>query len=228
MKKVGTLLFFLVACILLALWSPWIGWNLDLSRLIGVEKPDSIASLQVFSLSGEIEVLIDGVVVGNANVENSPYIIDRVNPGERLLTLRKQSDIKNSYWSFSKLLNFIEGTSVAVTFNLGPEELFSEGHIVYAVEKKDKNSDSTVNINVSAENATVLLDNIAAQQITSKTFTERLNFDSQHKVSISKKGFENLEFTILPDSQEDRNRLKDFNINIEAYLLTQPVEVETK
>ncbi len=228
MKKIGTILFFLVACILLALWSPWIGWNLDFSRLVGVEKPESIASLQVFSLSGEVEILIDGVSSGNASVENSPFVVDRVNPGERLLTLRKKSDTKNAYWSFSKLLNFIEGTSVAVTFNLGPEELFSEGHIVYAVDKKDKDADSVININVNAENAVVLLDNISAQQITSQKFTEKLNFDSQHKISISKKGFENLEFTILPDSQEDRNKLKDFDINIDAYLLTQPVEVETK
>lgn len=224
MRKVVSIAILLLLCILLALWSPWLYIKIDLGALFGVQRPEDISGLQVYSQSGELEVYLDGELRGTATVEK-PYILDVVTPGEHLVSLKRVSEVPNSFWSFSKLVEFEMGTSVVVSYNLGPEEEFSEGHIIYATEKGEQRP-SKLNIEISASDASVRIDNSAVQQINENTFVSDISLDSQKRVSISKRGYEDLEFTILPDNQEDRDRLKNFDLNIEVHLMLQPVEVE--
>src|SRR5438045_3568909 len=102
-------------------------WNLNLTDLFGIQKPEVISSLQVYSLSGNMDVQIDGKLAGTAKAEKSPFVVDRVTPGEHLITLKRISDVKNAYWDFNKLVTFEANTSVIVSYDLGPEEEFSSG-----------------------------------------------------------------------------------------------------
>lgn len=217
--------FLVVSCLILALWSPWIKWDFNVSSLFGVEEKEEIAGLQVISLSGDIEVFIDGVTIGTAAKDN-PLIVDRVTPEEHLVTLRRKSDIRNAYWSFNELITFEANTQVIVSYNLGPEEEFSEGHVIYAAKKSDLNKTSVLNFEIDVEDASVQLDDIPTQRITERKLTETLNFDKQHRVVITKNGYESLEFLILPEKQEERNLLKDYDINVKVRLAALPVKVE--
>ena len=226
MKRLLIFLILVLVCALLALWSPWLYLKVNITDLFGIKRPDEIASLQVYSLSGSIDVLVDGKSAGTAKVENSPFIVDRITPGEHLITLKRESDIKNAYWDFSKLITFEANTAVIASYNLGPEEEFSEGQIIYAIKKVDKSKTTQLNISVNTEKANVQIDNAQPLTLSAKTMTDTLSINSQHQVVISKKGYENLSFTILPESQEDRDKLKDFDLNIEAHLMLQPATVE--
>ncbi len=225
MKRFIALVFVLVGCFLLALWSPWLYWKLDLSGLFGVQKPDSIAGLQVFSLSGELEVFLDNASMGNVKVENSPLIIDKVTPGEHLVALKRVSPTPDSYWEFGKIIKFEESTTAVISYNIGPEEEFSEGHIIYAVRKPDTGSQTQLTLTTNITGVNFQFDSVQPEIVSGNTITLPLNLGEQHKIRITKSGFEPLEFTILPESQEDRDKLKNYDINIEAKLMYQPVTV---
>lgn len=225
MKRLILAVFLTVTCLIVALWSPWLGWDLNISRLFGVEKKEEISGLQVISLSGDIEVFVDGVTVGSASKDNF-LIVDRVTPEEHLVTLKRKSDIRNAYWSFNELISFEADTQVIVSYNLGPEEEFSEGHVIYATKKSDLAKSSVLNVEVDTEDVAVQLDDIPTQRITERKLTEVLTFDKQHRVVITKSGYESLEFLILPESQEDRDILQDYDINVKVRLAALPVKVE--
>jgi hypothetical protein len=227
MKKFVYLIIVSLLCTLLALWSPWVNWRLDLIQLFGVVMPDQIASLQVYSLAGDIEVSLNNEFKGIAKFEdNEGYILDRVDPGEQLITLTRVSTVEDSYWSFSKMIKFEAGTSVVLSFNLGPEEDFSEGHIIYAVKKDNLDSVSKLNIMSNVESALIQVDTTSLEQISERFISFNINLDSQKQVTISRRGYETLKFTILPDTQDERDKLKDYDLNLEAHLMVQPVIVE--
>ncbi len=226
MKRLLIFLILILVCALLALWSPWLYVKFNITDLFGIKKPEDISSLQVYSLSGSINVFIDGKSEGTAKVESSPFIVDRVTPGEHLITLKKVTETKNAYWEYNKLITFEASAAVIVSYNLGPEEEFSEGQIIYAIKKVDKSKQTQLNITVNTEKANVQIDTAQPQTLLSKSLMDNLSLSLQHKIVISKKGYENLSFTILPESQEDRDKLKDFDLNIEAHLMLQPATVE--
>lgn len=227
MKRILTITLIFVALVLLAIWSPWLRWNIDLGALIGVAKPDSIAGLQVSSLAGELEIFLDGKSAGKVTPETSPLFLDRVEPGEHLLAIKRTGDFAGSYAAFSKLVDFIAGSSVVIAYNLGPDEQFSEGHIIYATKKTVDAASSKLDINLSLEDFNFSIDNLPSERITGKHLSVNLDLNSQHQVKISKTGYESLEFTILPETQEDRDKIKPFDLNIDVQLMLQPVEVDT-
>lgn len=225
MRRVAIIVIILLFCTLLALWSPWLSWNIDLRPLFGVRIPEVNAGIQVFSLAGEAELLIDGISIKNVNTDNSPYFYDTIEPGDRLITLRRSSDIPDAYWEFNELIRFIEGTSVTISFNLGPEEIFSEGHIIYAVPKKEGSTLSALNITTNVPDVNIKIDNRVVEKADGFNYSTNISLDSQKSVQISKRGYDPLEFTILPDTQENRDKLKNFDLNLEVHLMVQPVEV---
>jgi hypothetical protein len=226
LKRVTLLIVIALLCTLLALWSPWIYWNLDPRALFGVVKPNAISGLQIFSLSGEINIMLDSKDIGSVNLEKSPFFLDTVTPGEHLVTLIRKDEISSEYWSFSKLIRFEEGTSVVVSYFLGPTEEFSEGHFIYAVKKSDPTLPSKLNVKLNTPDADIQIESISVQKFTGETFATDITLEAQKKIRISKSGFEPLEFTILPESQEERDKLKDFDFFVEAHLMFLPIEVE--
>jgi len=225
MKRFVVGVFLILMCILLALWSPWLYWKFDLASLFGIKKPDLISGLQVFSLSGEVEVFLDNTSQGKVKVETSPFILDKVTVGEHLVTLKRVSSVANAYWNFSKLVTFEASTNVVISYNLGPQQEFSEGQVIYATKKIDLSKQNQLNLSTNTSVPYVQVDNANAVQIIGTTYSQAITLDTQHKVKISKSGFESLEFTVLPESQEDRNKLKDYDINVETQLMYRPIDV---
>lgn len=225
MKRVLIVIFILIFCALLSLWSPWLYVNFEIQNIFGISKPESISGLQVYSLSAEMEVIVDNQILGTVTPENSPLIVDDIVPGEKLLTLRRKAASDIDYWAFSRIITFEEGTSVIASFNLGPLEEFSEGHVIYATTRENPNINNlTLNLNV--DNVVVNYDGAPAEEIVGKTKSMQLDLNSQHQIKLSKSGFESLEFTILPITQEDRNKFSNYDLIIDAQLMYQPVEIE--
>jgi hypothetical protein len=225
MKRFVTGVFISTICVLLGVWSPWVGVSWDINSFFGVSKKEPISTLYVSSLSGELEVFIDGDSFGSVNVEDSPLIIDSISGGEHLVSL-KRKEFSEDYWKFNKLIKFTPETSVVIAYSLGPSEIFSEGNIIYAIEKESSDDRTELTVKLNVEDAFVSLDNIPMQAINSRTFKEFISLSEQHSLSISKLGYETFTFTILPELQEDRDKLKKYNILVEAQLLQQPIILE--
>lgn len=224
MKRFLVILIVIIISIIVGLWSPWLRWNIRPEAVFGVREPDKIASLQVFSLSGEIEVLVDGELQqGTAKLEDgSPVIVDRVEPGDRLITLRRKTPLIDAYWIFEKVVHFEANTSVVIAYNLGPSELFSEGHIIYA---DSLTAEGNVRVQVNTDNAIVRMNNIPLS-VNGNVARSNISFDRQYILQVEREGFEPVSFTVLPESQEDRDKLSSFSINVDVQLMYQPVSVE--
>lgn len=225
MRQFILLLFLITFCGLLALWSPWVGASVSINELFGVEDAQEISGLYVNSLSGTIEVRIDGETQGSVDPESSPLIIDTVEPGEHLVTLTRENQ-SDTYWEFNDLITFTKDTNVVISYNLGPSEVFSEGNIVYATEKIEDDPRTQLTVRVNTEDAFVSLDDIPMQKINTVSFRDFISLDRQHELSISKPGFETFTFSILPSTQDERNQLEDYNVEVEVQLLQIPIELE--
>lgn len=225
MGRILLIALILVSCSILALWSPWVGWQLDASKLFGVGSAEPISGLYLYSLSGTLELEIDGESQGSVSSIDSPLIVDRVQPGQRLVSIKRVSQNSSTYWNLSELVEFTAGTNVVISYNIGPTEDFSEGNIIYA---KDSTSSelNQLTVSIDSDNALVFLDNASIQQINANTFKDKITLDATHKIEISKPGFETFSFSVLPDTQEERDKLTDFDIFVDVRLLQIPVELE--
>lgn len=226
MRKVATIFLIITILILIGLWSPWRGLNIDLSGLFGLSKQESLSGLQVYSLSGTLQIYIDDQLKGEVNPEQSPYFVDQIKPGEHLIKLVRKSDIPNAYADLSKLIQFEANTNVVISYNLGPEDTFTEGHVIYAVKQSDISKSTQLNIAANIEGYSVQLDTLPSEKVALSDYKTDLDLSSQHSIKLSKSGYETLEFIILPSTQDERDKLKVYDVNIEAHMMLQPVSVE--
>ncbi len=225
MKSFLKILLIIVGLLLLALWSPWTKWNIDFRPLFGIQDPGQIAGLVVNSLAGNIEVTIDNQVVGSAT-EEAPLIIDSIDPGEKLIKLRRISDVENAYWAYSKVIDLEVGTTAVLSFNLGPSEDYSEGNIIY-FERKAESDLSSIFFTFDEDNVNLQVETQVFRSLSKSGVVVPLDTLEQKSIKIIKTGFEELEFKLLPEDESDRSRVKDFNIKVDVYLMKQPVKVQT-
>lgn len=226
MKKLVVLVIILVSCVLIGLWSPWRGLNINLGGLFGITELESLSGLQVYSLSGTIEVYIDNELKGEIDIENSPLSVDKITPGERIVTLKRKSDIDNSYKEINKLISFVGGTNVVMSYNIGPVEEYSEGHIIYPVVKDNLNDKTTLFIKSNVEDVSLQIDSSIAETIRGLNIEKELDLSKQHLINIKKNGYEPLEFNILPSVAEEREKLINYNLILEVDLMEQPLDIE--
>ncbi len=225
MKSFLKILLIIVGLLLLAIWSPWTKWSIDFRPLFGIQDPGEIAGLVVNSLAGNIEVTLDNQVVGSAS-EDSPLFLDDVEPGEKLIKLRRISDVENAYWNYSRVIDLEVGTTAVLSFNLGPNEDYSEGNVIF-FEKKSSTSQPTINFKFDEDNVNLQVETQIYRNLSKAGTDVPLDTLEQKSIKIVKAGFEELEFKLLPEDEEDRSRVKDFNIEVEVYLMKQPVNVLT-
>jgi hypothetical protein len=224
MKVFLRIVIFLLICVLLGFWSPWLSWKIDLSSIFNVESPDPIAGLEVYSLVGDLQVSIEGVVQeGIASAEEGSLIIDGLEPGEKAITITRISDIENAYWEYRGILTFTEGVNTVISLGIGPEKEFSEGTIITAVRKNSE--DYNLKITSEIPEYQVLLENVP-YNVTDGEFTSNLSLDRQYTVRINKSGYESLEFSVLPEDQESRSALENYIIEVDVFMLLQPVQIE--
>ena len=223
MRKSYIIILLILVAFLCALWSPWNRWNIALPQLFGIAPQAQIGGLQVTSLAGELEVFVDGNSVGSVNPETSPLVVPAIEQGERQIKLVRDTTLAGAYADFNRLIKFESGIDVVISYELGPTDEFSEGHVIYATKKLDNSADVLLSLQANVTGADVVIDDISAGQTPIAGF--KLSLDKQHKVSISKNGFDVQEFTLLPQEQNDRDKLQGYNLNVDVNLFLQPLPV---
>lgn len=224
MSRFFKLLLIIGVLFICALWSPWNYWNFSFARLFGVEPPPEIGGLQVTSLAGEIEVFIDGVSQGKAVAEQAPLIIPAVEPGERRISLKRISTVTGAFWELNRLVRFESGVDVVMSYELGPTADFSGGHTIFATKSNAAFEGVKLNLVAAVNEAAVELDDV---EIGLTPLTEKLiDISKQHKLKISKAGYEAQEFTLLPAEQVDRNKINGYVLNVLVDLFLQPLTID--
>jgi hypothetical protein len=223
MKKYVIIIVIIIGLIILGFLSPWFNWNLSLSRIFGYGSKNTQAALQVYSLVGELEVYLDNEFRGSTTPEGGGLELDQITPGTHELRLKRKSTVADSYFELVRNIKFEEGVDVIASFELGPTREFSEGHIFYA--QKNYNAASETNLNVISvpDNASLYIDNnLIGNTPVANT---NINLNAQHTIKLVHPGYDTIEFKILPDNQDDRNKLKGYTLNLEVNMFLLPLKV---
>lgn len=224
MRKFFWITIFIVALVLLAFFSPWRQIRIDLAGLFGIEQQESTAGLVVSSYAGKINVFIDGQAAGAATAE-TPLVLPNITPGDRLIKLERESQIPDAFISYSKLLTLLPGSEGQISYELGPSIEFSGGHLIYAAGVQTNNRESLrLNVKSNVQDAEVFINDTSIGNAPINAY--QLPIGSQYKLELRKAGYESQAFTILPDSQEDRNKLGGFDLNVEVDLFLQPIRIQ--
>ncbi len=223
MKNLGRIVLLLIVLVLIGIWSPWNSWDFSFLSLIGIDKDSTYSTLKVKSLSGSIDIYVDEKLEGNVVDDESFAEINTIKEGMHLIKLQRKSEAGNVYFELNKEINFISGVEVVMAYDLGPSEAFTEGHILYASKNFKKNENPILNVISAPIEVNVFIDD---EQIGTTPLNElELDISRQHKIRFEKDGYDSLEFMILPEDQESRDKLKDLTINLEVNLFLQPVKI---
>lgn len=225
MRKAFWVIIFVLAAFLLALWSPWRDWQINFSELFGVTPPQEVAGLQVSSLAGELLLYVDDSVepVATVSPENSPVQVPGIQPGDHQIKLVRTSEVEGTYVEFNRLIYFYSGIDVVIAYELGPTLEFSEGHVIYATEQSATDSNAYLNISSNVEGASVSIDQVTIG--STPIVKQPIDTLTQHRVVITKDGYEQQDFTVLPEEASDREKLAGLKLNIDVDLFLQPLQV---
>jgi hypothetical protein len=223
-KRVITIILIVVFLVILGFWSPWNKMNLSFLNIFGIESTNRYATLKVKSLQGEISIYLDNELKGAAT-DNSDFAeINPVEPGEHTITLKKETN--GNYYQFERKVNFESQLDVVVAYDLGPSQIFSEGHLLYSRKNFLNTVDPRLTIYSTPENVSVFLDDVEIGSTVIKDL--ELDNTKQHKLKFVKKGYDTMEITLLPESQSDRDKLKNYDLILEVNLFTQPIKVNNQ
>ncbi len=209
---------------MLAVWSPWNSLNVSLLKLLGLEQADAYSGLQVYSIGGELEVSIDDEVIGNVTVEGSPLEIFEIEPGEHLIEIKRVSEGVGDgyYYKFSRMTNFIAGINTVIAYEIGPTEEFSGGYVIYAMPGITENQTS-LNIRTIPSDSSIFINDLEIAKTPINNYT--LDLQDTYKLRIENTSTESIEFNLLPESVEERQSLKGYDLNVEAQLFQLPIEI---
>jgi len=185
-----------------------------------LEKAEEIAKLENL-YTGTVSIYVDDELKGTAT-DNSDFAeINPITPGEHTIALKKESN--GNYYQFVKKVNFEPGLDVVVAYDLGPSQLFSEGHILYTRKNFLSIKNPRLSVYSSPEETSVFLDDI----LVGTTVIKDLELDKsvQHKLRFEKKGYDTMEIIILPENLVDREKLSNYDIVLEVNLFLQPVKI---
>lgn len=222
MRKFFLILLIAIFFLILAVWSPWYSWNINILNLFGISPAEKLSILKVKSLSGDIDIFFDGELKGTAQADEEFAEVDSITKGEHLVTLKRRTE-KQSYYELVRKLNFEPGIDVVMAYDLGPSEIFSEGHILYARNNFSNEQQARINIFSTPQGVNVFLDDLQIGTTSLKDI--QLDVSKQHKLRFEKPGYDPLEFTIMPENQTDRDKLKGLTLTLEVNLFAQPVKV---
>lgn len=222
-KKIRNLFLLFLLLLLLGFWSPWNDWDINFLQLIGIDTQPKLATLKVKSLAGNIDIFIDEQNMGSVTADDEFAEITTISKGEHLIQLKRLTEKEGIYYELSRKLNFEPGVEVVIAYDLGPSEEFSEGHILYTAPNFNKDSAPDLNIISEPDDVAVFLDD---SQIGTTPLKElELDISKQHKVRFEKQGYDTLEFILLPESQEARDKLKGLSLQLEVNLFLQPMKL---
>lgn len=220
MKSVFRVSVVVLLFAIVAIWSPWNAWNLNLANLFGYAAAGESAGISVKSLSGEVKVFVDDREVGTATASQDPLSATDIPAGQHKVRLVRSSNPAGFYTEFSRIVNFEPGVDTVISYDLGPSSEFSEGHVLSARSRRLAGL-PTLRVTVEPESASVLID---SQPLVANELKE-LDLSKQHTIQVTASGYEKLEFVILPDAQSDRDKLKNYDLELFIRLSLIPLEV---
>ncbi len=225
LKKTALIILLVIVLILCALLSPWRNFNFDFSSIFGFNSQPEFSTLLVSSYSGELQIYVDSELRGSVGPEGSPFEIEDVIPGVRLIELVRVSD-SGIYSKFQQEVNFMPRITTVIAYELGPTDAFSAGHII------------TPNLNFTNQGATNL--NISGQEEVNVTLNSALlgttpiqsvsiNPTTTNAIKLEKEGYETMNIVIAVGgegaSSENAQDLRNVDININAKLFLKPLRV---
>lgn len=224
-KKISIILLIVVFLLALAVWSPWQNWNLSWLNLLGIESKAEISGLKVVALEGNLDVYVDDQYVGQAQAGNGFLEISPIEPGEHLVKLTRDEDTEK-YAEIVRQIRFEPAVDVVIGYELGPTEEFSEGHILSAKKSYVTEGQAVLDIFSSPENVEVVMND----EVIGETPLKSINLDisKKNKLKFTKAGYDSLELELLPENQEERDKLADLLLTLEINLFARPVNIVTE
>ncbi|MBN1331289.1 hypothetical protein JW978_00180 [Candidatus Dojkabacteria bacterium] len=225
LKKVSIAIVVITLLVIIGVWSPWRNLDFSLMEFFGLKQSIDYAGLQVYSLSGEIEVEIDGELAGNVTVDGSPLDIVEIDPGEHLVTVKRvPEDQANDpiYYQLNRVIKFEKGINTVIAYELGPTKDFSEGYLITTSRAINPGSPK-LNITTSPDVSNVIINNLDAG--SSPVSNYEINLFEDYNIKILKENFETIEFSLLPDDDVQRELLSGYDINVEVSLFQIPIEI---
>lgn len=222
MKKFIKILIVILGLMLLAIWSPWHDWNLEWTRIFGIESKAQFSGLKLKSFLGELELFIDDKSMGIAEDDGGFLEVFPVEPGEHVVKIVRPNN-EGFYIDFEKTLNFEKDVDVIIGYDLGPSPLFSEGHVLTAKRTFTKGQNPVLDIVSEIKDIDVKIDGVQVGKTPLHTIP--MDISSTHILSFSKNGYDPLEIEIFPTEQTERDKLKDLNLILEINLFAKPIEL---
>jgi len=223
MKKIIIAIVFIIILLICAIWSPWLSWNLTFGQLLGLGTKPSYSGLKIFSLVGEVDAYLDNEYIGTISPETGCLDDNQISPGTHEVKITRKSDPAGSYYELVKNINFEIGIDVIISYELGPSKEFSEGHIFYAEKSFIDTNKSKLNVTSVPDKSKLYLDDIFIGE--TPLFDIDIDLSSQHKIKLVHDGYDTIEFKILPESQEDRDKLKGYKLNLEINMFLIPIKL---
>ncbi|MBN2016164.1 hypothetical protein JW766_05005 [Candidatus Dojkabacteria bacterium] len=219
MKKVGLCLILCIIAIVAAIFVPWENVGNIKDRLLGTSR--SVASLKVYSLGGNMKVILDGEEKGTVRSED-PYLeIFPVEVGNHTVELERESEAGGFYVDFKREIRFEKGFDTVISWEIGPTEDSSSGWILYAQKTTGEDGKILVNLTCDPGNCEVQIDDQEKRQ--APLSDQELSIDSQHTIKASRYGYQDLEFQVLPEEDSARAQLAGYVLFLEVNLYKIPV-----
>ena len=219
MKKVGLCIVVLIIAIIGAILIPWQKLNIFKDKLIGVDN--NYASLKVYSLGGDMKVFLDDEDKGVIKSQDPFLEIFPIESGKHNVRLKRVTSDESFYPDFEREVDFAKGFDTVIGCEIGPTKESSSNWLIYAQQTNNNNGAALVNITSDIENCNVIFNDSDTQTIPVQS--KSIGLDQQYNIKVSKEGYQDLEFQILPEEQEARDRLDGYILYIEVNLYKIPI-----
>lgn len=220
-KRLG-LCFLIVFCaVIAAVLVPWDRASTLKDKLLG--KGEDYSSLKVYSLGGDMKVFVDGEETGTVREDDAFLEIVPITAGDHEVKLVREATHGGFYEDFVRVINFEKGFDTAVSWAIGPSVESSSGWILFAQQKASEKSGFTqINLSCKPSDCNITMDNEV--EYTAPISRMELSLDKQHTFKAKSSGFQDLEFLVLPEEEEDRNMLEGYELFFEVNLYQIPIE----
>lgn len=218
-KKLGFCLIASIIAVIAALFFPWHILSGFKNTLFG--GGDQFSSLKVYSLGGDMKIYIDGDERGVVREEDTYVEIFPVTLGEHEVSLKRVATMDGFYQEFSREVSFVKGFDSSISWELGPTVDSSSGWILYANKRNGAGNEVTLNVLCKPTDCSLILDDTETKPIATTTFS--VSLDSQHKIKVEREGYQPLEISFLPDDEQTRSKLKDYELFLEVNLYKIPL-----
>jgi len=219
MKKVGFCIIISIIAVLGAILLPWHKLDSYKDKLLG--SNNNYSSLKIYSLGGDMKIYLDNEEKGVIKNQD-PYLeIFPIDIGSHSVKLERIASQEGFYPYFERNIDFEKGFDTVISWEIGPTDESSSGWILYAQSSNKKEGNAFLNISSKIDDCKVLLNN--TEGIETPIIDKAIGLDSQYHIKVSKEGYQELEFQILPEDQEARNRLDGYVLYVEVNLYKLPI-----